>query len=745
MNEFAGDVKKAATAFQTFNAAANNAESAVGVLNGGMGALKATMGALGIAVVVAGIADLVSYLEQQRKEAEDAEKATTGLADACKVAYAAAYDYGDALDESAAKAESYRETSTNLRQDLANLADEFTELNQNTSAGLFQLDNAWSAIDNLGGKSGLTAQEVGQLKSAVDTLNTSCGTNYEVIRQADGTYQVMQDGVAAAKDEIYNLIEAQKVEMQVAGQQEKLEKLYEKLPDASKAYTDALDKQAEAQRNYNDAYNAWVEHGKPQESYNSYKNALDGATAVLDHWDQQVEESRSTLDGLNSNISNVETTIGNLVETSGKSIESFDDLVRASSLVQDAFDNDQDVLTDFGKALENSGASLDNFKNMSEGDLVTIANMWAESGESISSICSQLGIDVMGMSDDVKTALTSMADGQIAEALESSGVNLDQLSVAMSNAGISAETLNQIGSENFAALAANCGGSIDTLLFMLQNYNGTPIYDKNGNITANTAQLIDAQGRIYTWNGSSLVTQHGEAVVQYDSLRLANGETIEWNSQGLPTKNGKVLVQDEPLQLANGRFVTWNGTNLKTQDGYVIVDQIQLTDCLGNMVTYNGTTLKKIEGNVYCDYSELTSALSSISALERKDGYTATVYLNTVKTTRTRTVNEGTSNVPKDASTMSLSPMRARVASVQAAPTTLAAMSPVARASATDMADHAVTSVVDEARQSVTNNTTNYEYNLWIDSRRVESDSNLEGALRQLVDAAVRTSKGGPR
>lgn len=633
--EFSGDMKKASSQLKALATAAENVGDATTGAVGGIGALKGGLIKLGAAIAVVGIGALIAHLMEMQQEAEETERATRGLEEACRVADASMASFGESSNIEQTLT-NIKDANDDTRSSLAALADEFDQINISSAASISQLSDAKTAISELNGQSNLTAEQVGRLKSAVELLNNTCGENYSVVRDESGAYTVMKDGAAAAVDEINNLIDAQIKQVQISAQVKKLESLYEEQAGAVEKYREAVEAVTEAQQRYAEARQKYGEQGA---------EALEGRR--LEEANAELEEATDNLDNVNGRIADVNESIGNLEGSAQGAYEAFDELVMGSSSLNNLFDGDTDVMTDFSDALEQSGISLENFSNMSETDLIKIAEAWRNSGSDVSSICSQLGIDIMGMSDDVHSALLSMSDGEVASALEQSGVNLEELSVAMSNAGISAETLNAIGSQNFAALAANCGGSIDTLLFMLQNYNGQPIYDKNGNITANTAQLIDAQGRIYTWNGSTLVTQYGQAVVACDSLKDANGEIVEWNALGLPTKNGQVVADGTELELTNGEMATWNGTELVTQDGKVVIAQQELTDCLGNMVEYNGTSLKPIKGTVYCDYDELTSALGAISNLKRQNGYTATVHLRTVRTTENRTVNMAPTSVGK--------------------------------------------------------------------------------------------------
>ena len=618
----ARSVKSLSGAFSLLKGAA---DSLSGVLSGGLAAV-------GIAAAVGGVAALVAHFQEAAEEARLTKRATEGLADACGLASA---DMSDASDEAFNYSESIREVSDandSTIESLAKLADEFDELNTNTSGTLHRLEEARSAVEQFGGRSDLSAVEIGELKSAIDYLNESCGTNYEVVRDSGGAYQVMEDGAIKAKDAIYDLIEAQEIQAQKSAQQSKLDSLYEQRAPAEEAYINALD--AEQQ-----AYDEYIEKKKEFDKARSEGNeAYDlevKMNEAMAHWQElagEADEAGKILAGIDDNIAKVNGTLGNLEEVASGAVDGMEAFVKKN--FSDLFEADEDAIQGFVKALEQAGVSVSDLEKMGTQDLTRFANNWKNTGDDVSTILAEMGIDLRGMSENIRSTFDNMdISGSLTNQLTSLGYDLDNLSLAMSNAGITSGQLYSIGSENFKLLADNAGGDIDRLIWSIQNYNGTNLLSKSADLSANPAQLIDAQNRIYTWNGSELKTINGETVVDYKTLELANDEVLEWNSEGLPTINGKALADYEQVELANGEFLTWDGTYLRDQHGNVYVDDLELEDALGNMVTFRDFILGVITGEVDVDDSDVVTALAQLSKLSKYNG----MNINTSVTTTYRT------------------------------------------------------------------------------------------------------------
>lgn len=146
----------------------------------------------------------------------------------------------------------------------------------------------------------------------------------------------------------------------------------------------------------------------------------------------------------------------------------------------------------------------------------------------------------------LKTTLSGM--GEATSAFASMGVDVDAFSVALDEAGVKSETLNQIGSQNIAALAQAFGGNLEMMVWAIQNYNSVPIVDKDGNVNVNDATLVDAQGNLWTWNGTEFVSKNGEVAVKDKELRDAQGRVYTWNGTRLESKSADTSVDSEQVQ-----------------------------------------------------------------------------------------------------------------------------------------------------------------------------------------------------
>ena len=141
----------------------------------------------------------------------------------------------------------------------------------------------------------------------------------------------------------------------------------------------------------------------------------------------------------------------------------------------------------------------------------------------------------------INAALYAMGEG-FGQTLETMGYDTTDLSLALAEAGVSTEELSAVGRENIVKLAAAFGDNVDSMVWAIDNYNSVPIEHKDGTVTIDDAQLVDAQGNLYTWNGSQLVDQNGVAAVNDASLIDAQGNVWVWNGTRLVPKQGSISV-----------------------------------------------------------------------------------------------------------------------------------------------------------------------------------------------------------
>ena len=148
--------------------------------------------------------------------------------------------------------------------------------------------------------------------------------------------------------------------------------------------------------------------------------------------------------------------------------------------------------------------------------------------------------------DEIDTTLTN--------AMENMGYNVDYLKLKLSEAGVGMEELEEIGSGRLRSLASAFEGNTEQMIWALENYNSVPIEDKDGSISINDAELIDSQGRIYTWNGTALVDKDGNVAVQDQELVDAQGRVYVWNGTSLEPKSTSVHVDTSSIENAKAAW-----------------------------------------------------------------------------------------------------------------------------------------------------------------------------------------------
>ena len=679
IGEFFGGIASGLLKVNTFYQATSMVKSFSGALelaktaaSGLAGVLKGGLVTVGIGAAIGGIALLVKAFQDEQRETELTERATTGLSEACNVVREGMTNAADSTESYTEQIFDARSATDDMRQDLAELADSFDEINRSASIELDGLRRAEVAIHDLEGRSDLTAHEVGELKGAIQQLNDQCGTNYEVVRDSSGAYNVMEDGVRKAKDEIYKLIDAQREQVIAEAQNKKLEALYEeqygaleKYNEISADYTKALQEQEAARQKYIDKYGVDPTEGINKGIGIGSAEASEWASAsqAASQLNTELSQHQEMLDGLDSDIDKVNASLGNLEAVANGAYEGIDKLVM--SKLNSTFEGDTDVMLDFADALEQAGFSTEYLSSLSDTELVDLANAWIQTGGDIEQAMKLAGLAVSENFEGIRDKLRSMSDTDLTSFLSSVGMTVDEFATAMERAGISSEQFGQISSDAFQFMLQNCGGDLDQLMFMIQNYDATPIADKNGNISVDTVQLRDAQGQIYTWNGTQLINQNGQVTVQgIPELYYANGEVAQWNDSGqLIDKSGNVVVTETELYDAQQQVYKWNESGqLIDKNGAVHVDQLELHDAYNNVVKLNDTKLE-VNGKVNCDYSEAVEAKRFLDSFPRS--ITSNVYVNRFNTTTNRTINAGT--VPQTGSDRS-------IAANQAAATARAAM-----------------------------------------------------------------------
>lgn len=390
------------------------------------------------AAAVAGVAVLATGIYAFYMQATKADREARVQAEALEVLASASETAGAAMEGAS---EGPRALGTEIHelgegiqenwQSIADLGGAFAEIDAAASAQVGQLSSARQAIADYNGQTDLSTQQLGSFRSAIETLNAQCGTNYEVVKDAGGAYYVMQDGARVAADEIYSLVDAQIEQVRVNAQLDKLEELYAEQAEQAQEYAAAVQQVADAQN----AYDASVEKYGEQRSY-WLLDDLEEARANL-------AEVESQMGATGEAIAGVEDGIGNMTAAAQGAVEGFDALVMGSAGLNELFSATGLSMEEFADDLEASGVGLEALGNLTDTELMQLAARWDGTTGSIIDAMSELGIEVPASAYAAMLGMSSsLSEGgaqAVQTALSVSGMTADQFAAKVSEYGLSGE------------------------------------------------------------------------------------------------------------------------------------------------------------------------------------------------------------------------------------------------------------------------------------------------------------------
>ena len=309
----AASTSAAAAASGTMGTSAKASAAAVSTQTVSMNAGSAAAKSFGLALkacapiaIIAGVTALATAVMDLVEKQKKYEKATTGL-DSAVAAMAESFngarvsvaDFGGAGEAATGRVGDLRAAVDEMIDRNAALADSISGIYSEAGTTLGMVQNYRDVIEELGGKSSLTAAEAAKLQLALDGVNQECGTSYEVSGSAEEGYRMMADGAEAAKDEILQLIDAQKAQI-------RLDAAKEAYAEAYKGLAESAQTAAEATARYNDVldqYNYLLdEAGKgtigAADALNGMSFQLLAAKDQADKANASYEAQKATLDGL---------------------------------------------------------------------------------------------------------------------------------------------------------------------------------------------------------------------------------------------------------------------------------------------------------------------------------------------------------------------------------------------------------------------------------------------------------------
>ena len=551
-------------AYEKSAVSAGKAATAFGKATAAIGA-PFNVASLAIGATAAVTMYCVSAWQKSAEEQRNMEKATTGLSDA--VSRTASLDqYRGKIAGLGSDAKSSAMSLAELAESNAKHVDKMNEVAQRAEEQIGSLSSAQSIISQYAGQTDLSAQAQGQLEYALKTVNEQLGLNLTATDVMNGAYTDAEGNVQDLISSIDQLVEAKRREIQMEALSENLGEAYAARSDAAKTYAEAI-----------------KTHSGNLESIN--RNYESGAL-TLDEYNGAIAQNDALLEKAKKPYDEAAAAVANLEEEMG-------DATKAASEAADEYDKWGSTLGDvFTSLLQSSGASLGMLKgdmrslgvdvtdlsNLSDEQLQQLAVAYDGTTTSIVGLLSEWGIHMdetatqaVEMASSIHSALEGM---DLETVLGEQGIPLSDFSQKLADAGVSTEQLNAIGSENLAALASNCNGSIDAMIAAITGYNLVPILDKDGHVQVSYATLQDAQGNILRWNNDHLEDLDGNAIVDDRELVDAQGNLYTWNGSTLENKEADAEV-DGNLKEANSLKSQWNNGDLldKYATAYITIQQ----------------------------------------------------------------------------------------------------------------------------------------------------------------------------
>lgn len=499
--------------------------NAVDTLRGKVKNLGTSLVALGKATaftaLITALALVAQKLMEAHQRAEKYRKSTDELRDASSSLYDAIDSGTRSVDGAGKSLGDYRLTLEDVREEIdaliessAQLADSLNGIYAEAGTSIGMLDGYASVIQELGGSSDLTDEQIANLKLAVDGLNQHCGTSYTVAQDAGGAWQIMGDDAVVAKDKILELVDAQRIQIQMSAHQQAYEEAYKAQAEAARTAADAQIAFNEAEEHYNkllevnngqlDANDALAR--STIDAYNDAKAALDEANGLLD---ANSQATKAAADGMTLMQMAIDQGAGSIAAA-----------VAGNSSLMASLDSLGISSLDFVEDMKLVGVSAEDLANASPELAAQIAQAYGEGFGSVSEVLSD---------NQIKFDETRIKQQEMFDAL-----------------GLSISDFASATPEALAALAESCSGGLESVISVCQQ-QGVRIPDS---IAAGIAERAgapeDAQQVIY--DALILKANNGDLVA-------ANEQAGHDISQGLANGISENTLPQEVMDLLGQEMI----------------------------------------------------------------------------------------------------------------------------------------------------------------------------------------------
>lgn len=571
----AGGYTAASKAIELVGGAAGRLKMSLSPMNVGLGAASAVIGLVASAAMNAA------------RYQENLHKATVGINDAVSRASSLA-EYRGLVDGVGSSAEIAALSVGELVDSMAGHVDAMNASSDAAEAEVAKLNTAQSTIGQYIGMTDLNTEAQGRLEWALGVVNEQFGLSISAADVAAGSYKDADGATRDLAGSIDELVEAKKREIEAEALATQLSEAYEMRNEAAATYAKERAAALEEQQEF---YESLVSNGVPAEE--AMKLAQDSTNAAI-------AESKSLYDDACEGVSALESEMGASAAAADESADAYDRF--ASSLTGTAFAatiRAKGGLDGFSDALRTLGADTEDLSDLSEDELLKIADAYDGSASSVVGILEEMGVALddeaaatARATADMVSSIKGMGSG-VKSALDAAGVDISAFAVKLAEAGVSTEDLNAVGSENLAALAEACQGDMGKMVWAVQNYNNVPVIDKDGSVVIDDESLIDAQGNVYRWNGTAIVDKDGNAVIDDVDLMDAQGRLYTWNGSRLQSHQGSGRVNGN----MSGAIADRNDWNSKGLNSYVASAAI---DLFTRGTSYIGSTIRahKADGGI---------------------------------------------------------------------------------------------------------------------------------------------------
>lgn len=384
---FVSAAKNGGSAIEALSTAAGMGAEGVATLSGALGAIGT---AAGIGLAAAAIATIKKESDEAAQRERDLSDATRLLGDATSKASPKVRDVSGSMEELGEKAHATYVNVKDVTEAQAEMARSFAESNRETQGHIDKLQAAKQAIESYTDQQGLTAEEQGKLIAAVQTLNSECGTQYEVVDAANGVIRQQGDDAKVTADELSKLIEKQQEQVRVEALTEQLGKVYKQKADAMAAVASATktvqDREAEYQEKLKE-YNQMQDDSTGAKR--KAREELDAYAKYVDRAKEAQKEANADYDAAVKAEKSLSEQIGATSAAMEGSAKTVQDYALASSAVTTALETNGQSVDQFAASLEEAGMSVDTFKSLSEDQLLQLASSYDGTLSSIEGLLSE--------------------------------------------------------------------------------------------------------------------------------------------------------------------------------------------------------------------------------------------------------------------------------------------------------------------------------------------------------------------